>query len=481
MKKFLLSASLLMVSAAAFAATDGQTYEPKNGLTCTNLWIFDRVHTGDAFAASPISVAGAARTATTDGKVVYVENSTTNPATIEKYDVFTGEHLGTINLTLNGEAYAGTLCANQIGFDEYGHFFVFPFFDNSKGNIESSHIYLLDVATGALTSAGTLVTDGNLGRVDYCDVIGDLTGKEAGATVLAVTSAADNRNVFNWRLEKGQGGADVEWAPGWAEDGTYAVQATGTYPVDAETGAPQAGFSLGSTVKMVRPSVDGVLDLFYIDGFTTTPNLYDDRANMIESFGDIPAENGVVVPAMGTNGVAEASVGNQNLFIYSEGQYDGDHSCQAVIAAVDEDRSYASTKQLWLVPADGLGKTSDNGTRYHGLDKIALEDDVNGKHAMLLVSFKCTNGVAVYRIAEEGYIVNGGVADNSVAAAASIRVNGDVIAVSEVAESIEVYNVAGQKVAQVENASEIAAPVNGVYVVKAVVAGAPVVAKVIVK
>ena len=55
--------------------------------------------------------------------------------------------------------------------------------------------------------------------------------------------------------------------------------------------------------------------------------------------------------------------------------------------------------------------------------------------------------MGVFRIAEEGY---GSVEENFVANA-NITVNGDVIAVSEVAESIEVYNVAGQMVGQVEN------------------------------
>lgn len=37
MKKFLLSASMALVAGSAFAVTDGQTYEVKNGLTCENV------------------------------------------------------------------------------------------------------------------------------------------------------------------------------------------------------------------------------------------------------------------------------------------------------------------------------------------------------------------------------------------------------------------------------------------------------------
>lgn len=80
---------------------------------------------------------------------------------------------------------------------------------------------------------------------------------------------------------------------------------------------------------------------------------------------------------------------------------------------------------------------------------------------------------AFYKISKPGSV------ESNVAAAANITVNGDVIVVSEVAESIEVFNVAGQKVAEARNASEVAAPATGAYIVKAVVAGAPVVKKVI--
>lgn len=473
MKKFLLSASVLMLASTAFAATDGQTYEPKNGYTCENLWVLDQFHATDAYLASPIA-STSARTATTDGETIYVGLSG-ETATIEKYSVATGEYLGSLALKLNGEAYAGTLAANQVGFDEYGNFYVASYAPNADG-ASGLFLYTCNLETGELTSVGDLLFMGGLGRVDYCDVVGDLTGVNAGATVMAVASAQDNLNVFAWT--RGQG--ETEWGGAWPTTLPYQAM-TSTYPAD------QTGFSYGSVLKQVKDgSASGEMFMFYIDGFTTLPATYSSEGAMVESFADVAVEQkdpetgevlvpGVVAPAGGTNGVAEGHVGGQNFFTFSEGQYDGSHKCQAVVTMVDESFAMSSMEQMWLVPADGLGQTSDTGTRVHGLSTIALEPDANGKNAMLLVTFKCMNGLGVYRIAEEGY---GSVADN-VVANATIRVNGDVIAVSEVAESIEVYNVAGQKVAEVHNASEVAAPANGVYVVKAVVNGAPVVKKVI--
>lgn len=476
MKKFLLSASVLMLASTAFAATDGQTYEPKNGYTCENLWVLDQFHATDAYLASPIA-STSARTAATDGETIYVGLSG-ETATIEKYSVATGEYLGSLALKLNGEAYAGTLAANQVGFDEYGNFYVASYAPNKDG-AAGLYLYTCNLETGELTSVGDLLFLGGLGRVDYCDVVGDLTGVNAGATVMAVASAQDNLNVFAWT--RGQG--ETEWGGAWPTTLPYQAM-TSTYPAD------QTGFSYGSVLKQVKDgSASGEMFMYYIDGFTTLPATYSSEGAMVESFADVAVEQkdpdtgeviveGVVAPDSGTNGVAEGHVGGQNFFTFSEGQYNGSHTCQAVITLVDESFAMSSMEQMWLVPADGLGQVTDGGTRVHGLSTIALEPDANGKNAMLLVTFKCMNGLGVYRIAEEGYDPNASVADN-VVANATIRVNGDVIAVSEVAESIEVYNVAGQKVAEVHNASEVAAPANGVYVVKAVVNGAPVVKKVI--
>ena len=160
MKKFLLSASVLMLASTAFAATDGQTYEPKNGYTCENLWIFDRFHTPDEYGASKLGAGNQARTAKTDGKVVYVGCSG-ETATIEKYSVATGEYLGAIDLKLNGEAYAGTLAANQVGFDEYGNFYVASYSGNSTGEA-GLMLYTCNLETGELTSVGDLLFWGGL-------------------------------------------------------------------------------------------------------------------------------------------------------------------------------------------------------------------------------------------------------------------------------------------------------------------------------
>lgn len=469
MKKLLLSASMLMLAgASAFAVTDGQTYESIDGFNCENLWVFDRFHAEEAYMGNPIASKNA-RTATTDGTTIYVGLSG-ETATIEKFDLKTGAYLGSLALTKGGEAFKGTLAVNQVGFDEYGHFYAATFSANSLGDGQYE-VYTVDLTTGAVTSVGDLFFDGGLGRIDYCDVIGDITGAEANATVMAVTCASDNMNVFKWVREKGSN----EWMGGWTGQATFqAIEAGQTYPNNI------TGFSTGSVLKIVRDgSKSGNVNMFYIDGFTSAPALYGSDGAMIDNISNADLkktdkETGVTTgtvpePALGTNGIAEGSVGKTNLMIYSEGQYDAPHKCQAVITTVDENMSFESMKPLWIVPADGLGQTTD-GVRVHSLFCLPQKDG-----SALLLTFKCYNGMGVYKITKKG----DDSVESNVVAAANITVNGDVIAVSEVAETIEVFNVAGQKVAEARNASEVAAPATGAYIVKAVVAGAPVVKKVI--
>lgn len=482
MKKILLSASLLMLSTAAFAVTDGQTYNPTDGFTCENVWVFDRVHTLDDYQASAIC-STQSRTATIDDKNIYVivnglDGTGTDggfgQAVIHVYDLLTGAFVKQVPLTLDGAAYEGQLAANTIGFDSYGHLFVAPYNANSDGS-GSLKIYFVDIETGALTLAGDMSFMGGDGRVDYVDVVGDLTGVESRCDLMATASAASATAgvayVYWWTLP--QGGNAASWAAGFNTGLPY-LAINSYYP---ET---QTNFGNACSTTIVRSAWDSEsgVQMFYSDGNNTLSTLYGTDGSMIDSFASVG--EGVVQPAAGTNGIHEMTIGDQNFIVYSEGQYDGSHSCQAIVTTVDADFAFSSMKPLWTVPADGLGQTSDTGTRIHCITSAALPTDANGNEARVVLSFKCYNGMAVYRVAEEGYNPQGSVEEN-VVADANITVNGDVIAVSEEAESIEVYNVAGQKVVEVENAAEVAAPATGLYIVKAVVDGAPVVKKVIVK
>ena len=184
-------------------------------------------------------------------------------------------------------------------------------------------------------------------------------------------------------------------------------------------------------------------------------------------------QDGVILPAAGTNGVVLANLGGQNFFIYSEGQYDGDHKCQAVVTALDETLSFSSMQHLWLLPEDGLGQTSDTGTRVHSLGCFELPVDENGKHAMLMLTFKCFNGMAMYRIAENGYDPDGSTSTvDKVSNNVFFWKEGNNIKVSQQADLIEVYNLTGQKLHSIRNTSEInVSGQKGLYIICAFING----------
>lgn len=493
MKKGLLFASLLLVGASVSAqetrndaVKESETYATTQGVTCENLWSLSRGSVGNDVITLNYAFSGNYSVATiVDGEYIYVFTSdpTTfqlpegNQACFEKFNMMTGEFLGRTFLTLDGAAYSGTLCANTAGIDEAGNAWVASYGDNQNATVDSyPGLYFIDLTTGVLTpvpGVETMLFDGQPTRIDYLSIVGDLKGETMGCSIMGASCMGDNNRVHYWT--RGQG--EETFIGGWS-DGSYAQEIVETYP------AGTVGFNTGSMVRICRPSNNGVAELFYIDANTTGPALYSTDLTMLDNLGNADlqatAEDGTVsgtLPqaSVGTNGICEVKLGDTNLMVYSISQYDaGDDSNKAVIGLVDENLSMESMQYLWTVPAGvGLGESKGGGRRYHTLE--AYETEENGKPVAYFVTYKESNGMAVYKLGLEG---DGGVAAN-VAETAQIRVNGDVIAVSETAESIEVYNIAGQKVAEAQNATEVAAPQNGVYVVKAVVAGTPVVKKVI--
>ena len=478
MKKFLLLSAAALLAGSAMAATDGATYEEKNGLTLENVWIFSTNSNSEQFAEYAYLNGTKCRTATLYDGIVYVGNSTNDDpsivdntgaaldcCSIEKFDAATGAHLGTLKVTYNGERVTGLLCANSVGVDSFGNLYVAA----CDTSVDGSYIlYVVDKETGEAQQIVCPVYMTSGVRVDYCDVIGDLTLQQAGAVIMGAVASSD-LSVFRWKADQGQTLAD--YTGGWNEMEDELLAMSAADPAD------QTEWGTAPVVRIVLGEGDAAYngDLFYVDGFTTFPTLYDTTGSIVDSFANAAEcypENA------GTNGVNEIQIGNHNLIAYSNNQHTGSNGGNELwIAEMGEGMAFAGMQQLWMVPAMGLGMTSDTGTRVHCIAKEYTE--YNGHEAVNILTFKTMNGMGVYRLVDTNTTVS--VSDNIAdeAVAAKIYVNGGLIKVSEPASSIEVYNVAGQLVDRVANADEIAAPADGVYVVKAMVGGNAVVQKVI--
>lgn len=483
MKKSLLLSAAMLATTPLFAATvtDGDTYAPVNDINCVNAWVVDRNHNLDAFNASKVGANKQARTCAVRNGVAYVaswaaddpevtstdkEGNVTvqNAATLYKYSVETGEYLGAIKLTLNGTRLTGTGVANQVGFDSFGHLWI----SNMSFNTNfTQDIYFVNEETGALTLAASLdKTTEDTARVDYCDVIGDLTGEKGACTVMA--AASSSTIVYGWCKDQNS----TDWY-GYFE-GVSHKSFTEFYPASA------GNWSTGPSVKIVLGEGDDMYygNLFYVDGAASAPTLYNSTGAIADSFANVEnaKDKGLEQNSLGANGIVEFKVDDRNFIAYPIEQYTGSFGgCNVNICEVDADMSFESMTKYWMVPQSGFGTTSDGGNRYHGLNCETVTN-ADGSQYVNLFTFKCFNGMGLYKI---GKNVSGGVNDAIANDAAEITVNGNVITVSAEASEINVYNVAGQVVATANNATEVVAPAAGVYVVKAVVAGTPVVKKVV--
>lgn len=395
MKKFLLTAALALVAfASAFAVTDGQTYEPVNGIKIVNSWILDRFHTPTVFPKAEYCNTRA-RTAVMNNGVIYIARSevkaavvapgdTVAQSVIYRLDAKTGAELPALDVTLDGKPYGGSLAVNSIGRDNFGHVWVMPY-SEKKAEVP---VYTLNVETGELTLVTTLSKGDKIARTDYYDVIGDITREKAECNIMAAAALA--ATIYRWHADQGA----EEFEGGF--EGDISLEITSFFP---ET-EPLWGYA--PVVKMCYDPASETPyagELFYIDGFNSVPALYDVTGSLIDSF---EAVDKALYPEAGTNGVAEFTLDGRNFMVYSIAQYSGTgHGCQANIVELGEGMSLGGMTKYWQIPADSLGQTSDSGTRVHSFN-VEYND---AQDVVTLFDFKCYNGMAVYQI---GKNVGGG-------------------------------------------------------------------------
>ncbi|MBR5727256.1 MAG: hypothetical protein IKX39_01300 [Muribaculaceae bacterium] len=393
MKKFLLfAATAAMMAMSASAIIDNQLYEPVNDINIANVWILDRVHAGDAFTGLE-ACNTKARTAVMVDDIIYVARSeaksiingsdTLVSSLIYRFKVEDGTELEPLEVSLNGNPLGTLLCINCIGVDNFGHIWITPYTSELTND---QPFYSLNTDTGELTQLTTFTKDSDSPqRIDYCDVLGDITLEEAGCTVMA--AAANSSLLYRWHAE--QGDTWENWEGGF--DGDTYLDIIDYYPEN------QTAWGTAPTVKMLYDpndpdNYDG--ELFYVDGFSVPPALYSLEGTIVDSFEGVDPE---LIPESGTNGITEFELEGRHFVVYSKAQYSGDgHGCQANICEMGEGLTFEGMQKYWQIPADSLGKVSDGGIRAHCFSVKYGEE--GGFPCVTLFTFKCYNGMAVYKI-----------------------------------------------------------------------------------
>ncbi len=395
MRKFLLFTLLMAATAmSALAVTDGVAYERVNDIGIKNLWIQDRAHTPEVWGNKPYCNTSA-RTAVMYDGYIYIAHSNANTviqgtdtlaqSVIYKLNAANGEMVKELLLTLDGNIYGGaTLSSNTVGVDNFGHLYMAPFSSNLA---TTQSVYMVDKETGELTLMGELDKGDALQRCDYIDVMGDITREEAECNIMTV--GASSEYIYRWHSD--QGG---DWEGGFDGDPYMAI--LDFYP---ET-VTQWGYA--PVAKMILAAEDDFSgELFYIDGFTTAPILYDVTGSKVEDF-----EN--VDPAfwpmdVGANGVCEFTLNDRNFIVFVAAQYTGvdeatmiNKACQVYICELGEGMTLEGMQRYWMVP-DQLGAVSDGGTRVQSMN-VEYGTDAEGNEEITLFIYKCYNGMAVYKI-----------------------------------------------------------------------------------
>ena len=391
--------------------TDGHIYQTDNltGITCENKWIIDRVHTPETFLNLDFvkekgTNARSAAIDTNRGKI-YVGFSRTittgegDAATSNDYahlaifDLETGEYEGLLPLICNNEPISGLLCANQVGIDDAGNVWICGMYSDVCS--KPAQIYVVDdLETGECRNVGQWALPAKesnaAGRIDYWDVVGDITGETSNAVCMAaVGSTATGEKLCLYRWELAQGATIWVANPTWK---TISSEASESYPAD------QASWgNYNATVRIVAE--DGhVGSMFFVDGFNTCPSLYQTSLRMVESFASAPD----LAPEVGANGVEEFSLNGKYYLAYVEAQYNVSPGCRVNICELGNGGTFKGMRKLWSIPETGLGEVSDGGSRIHSIDTYKVVDK-NGKEGVYLLTYKCNNGIGLYLIAEEGF------------------------------------------------------------------------------
>ena len=444
MKKSLLFGLLALSGLSMGAQTiDDFNYEVKDGVKLENLWLYARSYGNWNAQNLPfVEDWDRVRTATIANDKIYLGYShkimvgdelNSGSAHYCVVDLKTGKFEKTVQVTVDGATVDALLAANQIGTDDFGNLWFCAYSNDlikSTGEVRPIDVYVIDnVETGEASLAFSVTlpddeSEAGASRIDYYDLVGDVTGKQAGTVFMCASCEnAPAPYIYGWQRDQGSN----KWEPHMADNGYVAQELSETYP------AGQIILNYGSMLKIIRDE-EYSGNMFYVDGYTTYPTLYDTSGTMLESFGSCADTEGLLPDDVGCNGVAEFSVIGNDYICYPVNQYNKGLGWELRIAKLGEGQTFEGMTPCWTFPAKGQGTISDSGMRIHSL-MTAPAKDAAGHEGVYLLQYKCNGGLGVYLVADKDFQsgVNDIVADadNSNAPVEyfnlnGVKVNGDL-------------------------------------------------------
>ena len=354
----------------------------------TNKWVISVVEENYA-ANKPGGTLFVRGMAAKDGIMYFINRETesivrVNGATGDMLDPIkiTGEHLFEVENEDGTWASNVTLPFNDIKFDSEGNCLIGCCI-SAGTSCQTFFVYELDLETGVATELiaeklwDNPDIDGHAFRFDAFGVNGDIHGN---ACVMAA-DANGTFNVYRWLIEDGEVQPGVE------------LSMTLDPEVDQWLQTNAAGWG---TAPQIFPQ-DELGSLFYVDGFNTTPMLFDEGGVLVEDF--IKCPHGTALwnnpgdttkLATGLNGIQEFQIGDEYFFVMIATHTPSTPpSAFGLYKFADEARRFDGIEPLWYFPANGFGSAS-NGCR-----TAVPSVEVNGNKATIYL-YANDNGYGVY-------------------------------------------------------------------------------------
>ena len=380
------------------------------------------------------------------GDYVYIAgreaNSSTAATYLRKINGATGATVGDIKL--GAEASVGLYPCNDVIKDQSGNVCVTNLTLDAKTT--PLKVHKVNLSNGALTEIASLTVTSTIPnienpRIDHVALWGDVpTGK---FTVYAAISSS--ASVVRWNFE---GGTQV------SEQVCTVAQFY-----------PETATDFGTAPRVVPASTTA----FYIDGGNTAWSRYlFANGRLSESF----TENKSLSPtSYWANGGTFFTLNNMYYMTYSSAD-DQEGYKFTMASSSSKNMSFDTMNYLWTLPRNGMG-TSNSGTAQASVDYVQVGED------MVRVYYYVPGvGLCAYEIKDSA----ASSVEETIAGGVSISAAGNIVKVSEAAQSIGVYNMMGAQVASINNAAELEVNVPaGIYIAVAMVNGKSYKQKVVLK
>ena len=422
-------------------------YDNINGMSLTNLWIRS---VADPYNNITFKNNGAQnRGFCVIDNIVYVagrnENSSASQCYIAKYNAFTGEYMGKLNLPESVQC--SYYPCNDVMRDEANNLLI----SNLTLNGESYpvKVHMINKETGAATLVAECYTQKfGKSRIDHCAVLGN--ADSGNFTVMA--AIASNTTVVKWTFKNGvQQGKELQ------------MEAQSYYPSYAKHfGIAPRVFPMSETD-------------FFINGGGIQFSRYNFlNGQMTDSFINNPRK---VAESTDLNGASHFTFLDKTYLVLPESSHDTATGYRFKMMQTNAELEFASMATRWTFPAKGMGNV--NSSTWDALADYEIIRDGEGKEiAAQIYVYVPGNGLAAYALQNEE--ASGIVSDIVTNADVNIHYSDGKIVMDRIVDTVEVYNVSGMLVARAENVSNIALNAsNGVYIVRCIYDGKVTTAKIL--